>query len=110
MEQITSTTIISWLKKQVEGKRVIDRETWLDTAFKLNLLRVDEAKLLNKMRQEVSQKKQEILKNQTKKNVAAAEIEVECTDEYRFMKDQEDLLYSIDEFVRVSKKSADVNY
>lgn len=110
MENVTSTKILTWLKEQVENKVVIDREMWLDIAFKLNLLRIDEARLLNKMRQAVSQKKQEILKNQEKKNVAAVEIEIECLDEYRFMRDQEDLIYSIDEFVRIAKKNSETNF
>lgn len=110
MEQITSSTILEYLKKKVESKAEIDRDTWLEVGFRLNLLRIDEAKLLNKMRQAVSQRKQEIVSKQEKRNIAAADIEVECTDEYRLAKDQEDLIYSIDEFVRLAKKSADVNY
>lgn len=106
---ISSDTILNWVKEQVENKREISRELWLEIAFKLNLLRLDEAILYNKMRQSVAIKKFEIMKRQVKRNVSAVNAEIETFDEYRFMKDQEDKIYVIDEFVRVAKKSADVN-
>lgn len=109
MEKVDSDLILGYLKQLVESKKPVPRETWLDCAFKLNLLRIDEAQLFNKMRQAVAAKKFTLLKGQEKRNVAAVEVEVEATDEYRFMRDQEDKLYSIDEFIRISKKSADIN-
>ena len=108
-EKITSDTILTWVKEAVENKKEISRELWLEIAFKLNLLRLDEAILYNKMRQAVAIKKWEILKSQIKRNVAAVNTEIETFDEYRFMKDQEDKIYVIDEFVRVAKKNADIN-
>ena len=108
MNEVTSDIILDYLKKLVASKIPVSRETWLDVAFKLNLLRIDEAQLWNKMRQTVAQKKLELLKSQEKRNVAAVELEVEASDEYRFCKDQEDKLYTIDEFIRISKKSADI--
>lgn len=110
MEKVTSDLILETLKGLVESKTPISREVWLDAAFKLNLLRIDEAQLYNKMHQAVAQKKLEILKSQEKKNVALAETEIEATDEYRFLKDQEDKIYSIDEFIRVAKKGSDINF
>lgn len=110
MEPINSDAILNYLKSLVESKKPIPREDWLNAAFRLNLLRIDEAQLLNKMRQEVSKKKFGIMKGQEKRNVAAVDVEVESSDEYRFMRDQEDKLYSIDEFIRIAKKSADVNF
>ena len=110
MEKITSDFILGRLKELVESKTSIAKEIWLEVAFKLNLLRIDEAQLSNKMRQAVAVKKFEILKKQEKKNVSLMEVEVEAGDEYRFMKDQEDKIYSIDEFIRIAKKNSDVNY
>jgi len=111
MEQpkVTSDLILGYLKELVESKKPIPREVWLEVAFKLNLLRTDESQLLNKMRQAVAIKKLAILKSQEKRNVSAAELEVETTDECRFMRDQEEKLYSVDEFVRIAKKNADIN-
>lgn len=109
MEKVNSDIILNWVKEQVESKKEVSRDAWIGIAFRLTFLRIDEAQLYNKMRQSVAQKKLEILKAQAKKNVAAAELEVEATDEYRFMKDQEDKIYSVDEFVRIAKKSSDIN-
>ena len=110
MQKVDSDTILGYLKELVESKKSIPREVWLECAFKLNLLRIDEAQLYNKMRQTVAQKKLEILKGQAKKNVAAADVEVEATNEYTFARDQEDKIWSIDEFIRIAKRNADINF
>ena len=91
----------------VESKQNISREAWLETAFKLNLLRIDEARKLNKLNQVIAKKKLEIKQSQEKVNISAIELEVQASDEYREMKDQEDLLYSLEEFVRIAKKNSD---
>lgn len=110
MEKVTSDLILGYLKELVESKKPIPKEEWLNCAFKLNLLRIDEAQLCNKMRQAVARKKLEILKNQSKRNVAAAEVEIEASEEYLFLRDQEDKLYSIDEFIRIAKKNSETNW
>lgn len=110
MEKRTSDSILGKLKEMVESRKPIARELWLEAAFDLVLLRIDEAQLLNKMRQAVAQRKFAILKLQDKRNVAACDAEVEATDEYRYMRDQEDKLYAVDEFIRVAKKSSDTNF
>ena len=110
MEKRTVDTIIERLKEIIESKKSVPREVWLEAAFDLNLLRIDEAQLLNKMKQSVAQKKLEILRGQEKKNVSAAHLELEATDEYRFMKDQEEKIYACEEFVRIAKKSVDMDF
>jgi len=110
MEKITSDTILNTLKIMVESKTPISRDLWLEVAFKLNILRLDETGLYNKMTQKVAQKKLDIFKAQEKRNVAAVGLEVEASDEYRYMKDQEEKIYSIDEFIRIAKKNSDLNW
>lgn len=110
MEKITADTVLNWAKEQVESKNMPSREVWLDIAFRLNLLKIEEAALLNKMRQSVAQKKFAIMQGQEKRNVAAVNLEVECSDEYRFMRDQEAKLDVIEEFVRIAKRNADLNF
>lgn len=109
-DKITADTILKWAQEQVESKNMPSREVWLDIAFRLNLLKIDEAALLNKMRQSVAQKKYEVLQAQDKKNVAAASLEVERSEEYRFMRDQETKIEVIEEFVRLAKKNSETNY
>lgn len=110
MEKITADTILKWAQEQVESKNMPSREVWLDIAFRLNLLKMEEAQLLNKMRQAVAQKKYQVLQGQAKRNVAAADLEIEGTDEFRFMRDQEAKLDVISEFIRIAKKNSEETY
>lgn len=109
-EKISASFILDTLKDMVETKKLIPKEEWIAVAGKLTLLRIDEAKSLNKMRQQVARKKLEVIQKQDKKNVSMAEAEIQASDEYLFFRDQEDLLYSLDEFVRVAKRAADIEF
>lgn len=105
--QRTASTIIEDLKRIVSERKPLNRELWLEAAFYLSLLREDEAQKLNKLNQEVSQLKLEILKGQDKKNVAAAELEVAASDKHLEAKDQEAKIYTMDELIRVAKKNSE---
>lgn len=107
MEKITASYILETLKFMVESKKLIPKEDWISVAGKLTLLRIDEARLLNEMRQKVAQKKLGVIGAQEKKNVSLADAEVAASDEFKFFRDQEDLIYSLDEFVRIAKRAAD---
>lgn len=109
-DKVTATFIFEKMQEFVEAKMPVKREAWLEVAFKLEVLRLDEAKLFNQMSRAVAQKKLDLFKAQEKRNVSAVDIEVEASEEYQMMKDQEALLYSIDELVRVGKKNADMNF
>ena len=109
-EKITTDLILSWLKEQVEGKQKIQQEVWLDASFKLTLLLDDEEHLMEVMRQETAKIKLEILKKQEKRNVAAADLEVEASDEYRLMREQEHKVDRIREFVRIAKINANQDF
>lgn len=104
-ELVTTDLIISYLKERVEKKEPIDRQVWLDAAFKLNLLLADEHYDLQNMRAEVAKKRLGILQAQEKKNVSMAEVEVEASDEYRLMKLQEHKVERIEEMIRLAKKN-----
>lgn len=110
MEKITADTILEWARQQVESKNMPSREVWLDIAFRLNLLKIEEAQLLNKMRQDVATTRNSILAGQEKRNVSEAQSRIEATDEYRFMRDQEVKIEVIEEFVRIAKKNSDTNF
>lgn len=107
MEKVTSDLILDTLLVLVESKKIIPREEWINIAFKLNLLRIDEAKLLNGMKQAVAQKKLDIYKTQDKKNVSGADLEIEASESYKFMRDQEAKIEAIDQFVMIAKKAGD---
>jgi len=110
MEKVTADTILNALKTMVESRKIISKDQWLETAFSLNLVRIDEAKLLHSMEQAVAKKKLGILQAQEKKNVALAEVEIESSEEYRFARDQEAKLWSVDEFIRIAKKNSENSF
>lgn len=105
-EKITSDTILSFLKDSVESKKMLNPSLWLESAFKLNLLLGDEHYQLENLRQDVAKAKLEVMKNQDKRNVAAAYLEIEATDEYRLMREQEHKVDRIEEFIKLAKKNA----
>lgn len=104
---VTADTILDFLKEAVASKKNISRDVWLDAAFKLNLLALDEQSTLETLRSEVAQLRLSILKSQEKRNVAAADLEVEATEDYRKMRIQEHKCDRIIEFIRIAKKNAD---
>ena len=107
MSKLTTDEILETLKVLVESRKIIPRDEWLRIAFQLNLLEIDEKKLFNQMRQAVAKKKLEIYSKQEKRSVAACDLEVEASDEFKFMRDQEAKIEAISQFVMISKKSSD---
>jgi hypothetical protein len=111
MDKVNSDDILGYMKGLVESKQSVPREDWLTAAFNLEILRLDEAKLLNQMRQDIAIKRRDILYSQDgKKNVTACNVDIEALDEFRFMKNQEEKLYTVDELVRIAKKNSDTNF
>lgn len=106
MTKITTDTILDWLKGMVEAKQTIPHEAWLDAGFKLNLLLADEHLDLENKRAVVSGLKMEIFKAQEKRNVAACQMEVETSEEYKQMRLQEHRVDRIEEFIKLAKKNA----
>jgi hypothetical protein len=109
-EKVTADVILRWLTEQVESKRMIPRQVWLDASFKLNLLLGDEVHEAETLRQRIAQSKLAIIKAQEKRSIAAAELEVEASDEYRSMREQEAKVERIKEFIRIAKKNVEENF
>ena len=110
IDKRSADSILADVHNRVENKIDISKEKWLDVAFYLNTFYADEVRILNGMRQEVAQKKLDILRGQEKRSVAMAEIEVEASDLFRLMKDQEAKTDAIQEFVRIAKKSSETSF
>lgn len=106
MPQVNSDTILDWLKQAVTANKKVPNEAWLDAALKLNILLADEHIDLENYRSIVSNKKLVLLKEQEKRNVAAAQLEIEASDEYRELKLQEHRVDRIEEFIRLAKINA----
>lgn len=100
----TVDDVIDWVKTIVASKRALNKELWLEISFRLNLLLDDEHIKLEDLRTVVAKKKLDILKQQEgKRNVAASEMEVEASDEYRSLKLQEHKVDRIEEFIKIAK-------
>ena len=106
MELITTDTILGFLKDAVQSKRALNPDIWLDAAFKLNLLLADEHILMEDLRLGVAKKKLSLIKAQEKRNVSAAELEIEASEEHRAMKLQEHKVDRIEEFIKIAEKNA----
>lgn len=105
---ITADLILTELRDRVSKKIPISKDDWLDIAFKLNTLLLDENETLYGMKQAVAIRKRDIFNLQEKKNVAAVEIQVECLDEYKESMIQESKINQILEFIRIAKKQSDL--
>ena len=101
----TADDIIATLTEMIVAGDKFDRDRWLDMALALALLRIGEAEKLNRMNQEIADKKLKLM--ESGKSVAYAEIAMEATPEYTEMKNQKDKIVSMDELVRVAKKNSD---
>lgn len=118
---VTARSIIEYLQKQVEEKKNLPKEVWLDAALKLTILSFDEIDKLVDMEQKLGQKKVEMYDSRfqatsptqidlTKKpSVAEVELRTEGTQEYADVKKQRAFCKVIEEMIRVAKLSARLN-
>lgn len=108
MDKVSVDTILNYLEEKVENKEAqFDSDFWITAAMKLNILLGDEQDGVWDKKQEVAKKKLTIFGKQAKRNVSAATLEIEASDEYTAMKKQEDKVGRIEEFVRIAKKMGD---
>lgn len=103
---ITADSILGFIEGQVESKKMLNPDLWLDAAAKLNVLRGKETDRLTDMRRKVAEVKLGYLEKQEKKNVSEAELRVEASEEYANMKKQEYKCERIEEFIRIAKLNA----
>jgi len=108
IDKRSADSIIASLQQLSEDKTYrMDKDEWLDAAWYLNSFYPLESKILNGMRQEVARAKLDILGSQEKRSLALAEVEVEASDTFRLMKDQEAKIEAMKEYVRIAKKNAE---
>lgn len=107
MELITADKILGVLKDHIEAGKKIPQDKWLDAAFALNVLLLDEVEKLENLRLELAKYKVGILELQEKKNVSWAEMTASATDLHKQSKIQEAKVEQIKEMIRIAKKNAD---
>lgn len=105
---MTVQDIIKELEGYAESENPVAPSKWLDCAQRLNILSSSEFDLLIQLQQRVARLKLQILNSQTKRNVAAVNLEVEASQEYAEMNRQQALIDRINEFIRLAKAYARV--
>ena len=105
-ELVTIDTITEYLENAVRTKIQLSPSVWVDAAQKMNVLLGDESGCLYGLQQKVAQMKYSYLQGDPKRNVSAAKLWVETTDEYRQMKQQEAKIKRIEEAIRIAKIQA----
>lgn len=109
MEKVTSDYLLATVKELVEGGQSISAERWMNLSLQLLQVGEDDTDALIEAEQMVARKKLEILNAQAKRNVAAAEVEVETTPEYARLRKLQEKVKRIEETVRGAKKYATIN-
>lgn len=106
---VTARSIIEYLQQQVESKKQLPKEVWLDAALKLTILSLDEIDKLIDLEKAFGQKKVEELDKQEKHNISEIKLRMEATEEYAAVKKQKAFCSVIEEMIRVAKLSARLN-
>ena len=104
---MTTDEILTKLSARVAEGKYLPKDDWLRVAFDLNVLYLGEIEALESQRQEVAIKKLSLLKSQEKRNVAAVNLEIEASEEYKKMRIQEAKVEQIKEFIRIAKRNTD---
>lgn len=102
----TADEVIAFLHDAVARQKTLNPAVWIDAAFKLNLKLDKEHEDLENKRSIVANKKLEIMKLQDKRNVGAAELEIEASPEYKAFRLQQHKVDRIEEFIKIAKKNA----
>lgn len=105
-ELITVDTILESLKSYVEEKQIIAPSAWLAAAQKLNALLGDEHDKLFALKQKVANLQLAYLDDDEKRNVSAARLRTQATDEYKEMLRQEAKIKRVEEMIRLGKAQA----
>jgi hypothetical protein len=105
-EPVTIDLITEFLEDAVRNKKVLSPSIWLDAASKMNVLLGDEADRLYGLQQKVAQAKLKYLLDDPKRNVSAAKLWVETTDQYREVKKLEAKIHRVEEAIRIAKVQA----
>jgi hypothetical protein len=104
MADVTTDTILDYLKDCVEHKVPVDAHVWLDAAQKLTMLLEDEHDKLFQFEQSVATMKATLLTQGD--SVAAAKVKIEASDEYLDARRQKARIDRIIAMTRIAKIQA----
>lgn len=101
---ITTDIIIEYLENAAKNNQVIDIDSMLNAASKLNILLGGEHETLFMLQQQVAKEKSGLIADGM--SVAKANAEVEASDGYREMQTQKARIGRIEELIRITKLQA----
>lgn len=101
---VTVDAILGWLKEQVQHKRPVSPERYLDAATKLNLLKSDENDRLIELEHELALERAKYVSEGG--SSAASKIQLEAHPSFVEIQKLKAKLRQIDEAVRLAKLSA----
>lgn len=96
------------LVDKVSRQEYVKSQEYINAAFELNIRLVPLEIEFRKRSQDLSLKKLDIFRAQEKRNVAAAELEIQSTNEYREVRELEDLIEHIKRSIQIAKKASDL--
>jgi hypothetical protein len=103
-ELVTTSLILNWLKEQVENKRPISPELYLDAAMKLNLLKSDDNDRLIELEHVLAMTRAEHVREGG--TSAAAKINLEADPLFMEVQKLKSKLKQVEEAIRIAKLSA----
>lgn len=102
----TVDSILSKLKEMVENKIPVTAEEWLDGAFYLHTLKLDEDDKLLFLNTALAKKEVELLEKHGAAN--RAKVELRTTKEYEDYQRQKNKIESIKGLVMIAKRQGDI--
>lgn len=103
-ELVTVDAILNWLKEQVQNKRPVSPERYLDAGIKLNILKSDENDRLIELEHELAVKRANYVNEGG--TSSAAKIRLEADPIFKEVQQLKAKLKQIEEAIRLSKLAA----
>ena len=101
MSEITTDTILDWLKESIEEKKPVSPTVYIDACQKLNILRSTDDDLYAELQHRLAEFKAERLKKGD--TVASAKLKAEATELNKEANKQKAKIERITEAIRISK-------
>lgn len=96
------------LISKVSSQGYVKSQEYINAAFEMNVRLIPLEQEYRQLAQEVAKTRLMILNQQTKRNVAAADVELETTDQYRELHELEDLIEHVKRSIQIAKKASDL--
>lgn len=104
MNERSLISVLEWFQGAVKDKNPIAPSLWVDAGMQMNVLRAEYDDKLIDMESTLAKRKAALLEGDM--TAAKADILIRATDEYKDIRKLSALLKRVDEFIKLSKKRA----